>query len=192
MSTMVLGAFTDRRQANEVIDELEREGARSEDFSLIAQGHIEERESQQQTGSASTGRDAGRGAATGGTIGGVAGLIAGAFATAGLFVAGPFAILMGLGLVGLTTVVGGAVGALAGGLVGALVGLGVPRQTAEHYDMVVQNGGVVLGIEDSDVPQERLMAVMNQHGAQEVHPLNHVEISQQDKQQMQQQQQRSS
>lgn len=89
----------------------------------------------------SSGEAAGWGAGIGAVIGGLI-AVASLGVPGGIFVAGPFAALVG----------GAAAGALGGGLVGALVGLGVPEDRAKTYEERIQRGGIVVAAE---VPTQR-------------------------------------
>lgn len=178
MTKLIIGAFPDKREANEAIVELEEAGVTQEDFSIIAQENMEETSNAEgDKRKSATDRAAGSGAAVGGVAGGLAGLISGAVATAGMFVAGPVVLLAGLGWVALTTVGGGVIGATAGGVVGALVGLGIPQETARHHESVLKAGGILLGTEDNAASEQEIRECYEAHGAEQIAVVEHRNIS---------------
>lgn len=177
MAKLVIGAFPDRKEANEAVMDLEDAGVPMDDFSVIGQEDADKTGNFKDTMSESTtGKVTGGGAAVGGAAGGLAGLIAGAVATAGMFVAGPVVLLAGLGWVALATVTGGAVGAAAGGIVGALVGLGIPEETAKHHESVIKAGGVLLGVEDNEASENEIRECFEKHGAEQIAVVEHATI----------------
>jgi len=172
MAKLIFGAFPDRGEADKAIMELEQAGVPRDDFSAIGQS-----EAVAKNPVADLPKDVTTsGVAVGGTVGGLAGLITGAAAVTGMFVAGPVAVLAGLGWVALTTVAGGAVGAVAGGLVGALVSLGIPEETAERQQAIVQTGGVLIGVEDNKVSEEEVRKCFEQHGAEQIVVIEHAKL----------------
>lgn len=168
MAKLTLGAFADRTQADEAIQALEKAGVQQDDFSLI----MEETKGRESV----TGRRAGEAATTGGIVGGLAGLTFGAITVAGMLVAGPVALLAGLGWIGLTTVTGGAVGVAAGGIVGALTGLGMSEAAARRHEAILRSGGVLVGAEDRHVNSSDIRKIMNEHAAEEVAEVDHEAI----------------
>jgi uncharacterized membrane protein len=167
MTKLVLGAFADREDADAAIKELEQAGVPQSDFSLIAQ------EIKQPSVVERTAEDT---AAAGGAIGGLAGLTLGAITTAGMLVAGPAALLAGLGWIALTTVAGGAAGAAAGGIVGALIGLGVPEDTARQHESIVKAGGILLGVEDNEVSESEIRDCFERNGAEHISTVEHNKV----------------
>ncbi len=178
MAKLVIGAFPDRKEANEAIVELSDAGVPMEDFSIIGQGGTDKTGNfKDKLSESATGRMAEGGTAVGGVTGGLAGLIAGAITTAGMFVAGPVIVLVGLGWLALATVTGGAVGAAVGGIVGALVGLGIPEETAKHHESVINAGGVLLGAEDSELSEHEIRECFERHGAEQIAAVEHNEVA---------------
>lgn len=173
MATMTLGAFADRNQADEAIVALEKAGVQKDDFSLVME---ERKEGGGDGATKGTERSAAGTATAGGIVGGLAGLTLGAIATAGMLVAGPVALLAGLGWIGLTTVTGGAVGAAAGGIVGALTGLGMSESEAKRHESIIKDGGVLIGAEDKHVSSSDIRKIMDDHAAEEVSEVNHEAI----------------
>lgn len=168
MAKLTLGAFAGRAQADEAIRALEQAGVKQDDFSLI----MEEAEGR----GPAMGSRAGKAATTGGIVGGLAGLTFGAITVAGTLVTGPLALLVGLGWISLTTVTGGAVGAVAGGLVGALMSLGMSEAAARQHEAILRAGGVLVGAEDKHVGSSDIRKIMDEHGAEEVAEVDHEAI----------------
>lgn len=164
MAKIMLGAFEGIEDADAALFELEHLGYRPHQISVISS----HKEYQGKTSDAAEG--AVEGAKTGGIIGGLAGILAGVGivpALAGLFIAGPITGWLGLaGLAG-TTVAGAVTGAVAGGLIGALVKAGVPRETAEYYNRVVTEGGVLLGVSNELISTD-VQAVFEKHNAKNI------------------------
>jgi len=167
MAKLVLGAFSNRDDADKAIRELEAAGVPKNDFSLIAQ------DTKMASAPVRTAEDI---AATGGAVGGLAGLALGAITTAGMLVAGPAALLAGLGWIALTTVAGGAAGAAAGGIVGALVGLGVPESTAKQQESIINSGGILLGVEDNEVSESEIRDCFEDHDAEHITVVEHGKV----------------
>jgi hypothetical protein len=80
---------------------------------------------------------------------------AGLFALAGLS-------LSGLGLLAagplVAALAGGGVGAMVGSLVGGLVGYGFPEESAKAYELVLQEGGVAIGVQPHDAADGGVIA----------------------------------
>jgi NAD/NADP transhydrogenase alpha subunit len=156
MAKLIMAAFVNRSDADEAITELEQADVPGSDFSLIAQ---ESRSVQSPLHSA---EDL---ATAGGVVGGLAGLTLGAITTAGMLVAGPAALLAGLGWIALT--------ATAGGVVGALVGLGIPEHIARQHESIVSAGGVLIGVEDTEVSESEIRDCFGSHEAKHIIIIEH-------------------
>lgn len=177
MTKLAIGAFPDLDQANNAVLELEEAGVPQKDFSIIGQETSEKAENfKDRAAETLTGKVAGGSAAVGGVAGGLTGLIAGAIATAGMFVAGPVVLLAGLGWVALATVTGTAVGTAAGGIAGALVGLGIPEDTAKQQESVIEEGGVIIGVEDIEASESEIRKCFEKNGAENVAVIEHKDI----------------
>jgi hypothetical protein len=89
------------------------------------------------------------GAGAGGAIGAALGWLAGigSLAIPGI---GPFVAAGPI----LATLGGAAVGAAAGGVTGALVGLGIPENKAQHYEVKLKKGNILLSVHCEDDEQE--------------------------------------
>lgn len=164
---MLIGAIRDPDHADMAISDLEKAGYSAEELSVIAQEKI--REGRDHVDAAMEG--AAEGATTGTVVGGLAGLLVGAGlfpGLAGLLIGGPIVAALGLTGMAATTAAGAITGALAGGLIGALVKLGVPEATAEAYNEIVEEGGVVIGVplgsDDGANPRD----ILERHGAESI------------------------
>jgi hypothetical protein len=104
------------------------------------------------------------GAGVGGAVGGALGAAGAAVAAVGttlvipplgIALAGPLAAaLAGLGA-----------GALTGGLVGALVGAGMSEYRARHFEKMMKEGNIVVGVTADTEPERRnIIEVLEKHG----------------------------
>ncbi len=162
MSKTVLGVFDSNDQAERAVDELQRQGFKTDEISIVA------RES-----TARDGREGGRGTrgreddmgslsggiATGGALGGAAGLLAsmGALAIPGIgpiVAAGPIAAVLG--------------GAATGGLAGGLIDWGIPEESGQRYQERVKEGKIVAMVRSSDDKVEEAANIFRRHGARDV------------------------
>ncbi|WP_379136378.1 general stress protein [Paenibacillus sp. sgz500958] len=142
MTKKIAGIFDTEQEATRAIEGLQRHGIRNEDISVVTRDRDEMRSISDETGTMAP-EGVATGAATGGVVGGIAGLLAGigALAIPGIgpiLAAGPIA----------ATLTGAAVGAGAGGLVGGLVGLGIPEDEAHEYESYVDQGKVLVLVDD--------------------------------------------
>lgn len=148
MSKMILASFSDDRDADRAVSELESEGFDPSQISLITQ-KTDGSDDASEKDSNVVAEGAATGAGTGAAVGGLAGLLAGAGlipAITGLLIGGPIAAALGATGVVATAISGAATGAVAGGLIGAVTNLGVSEEIARSYDEVVQSGGIILGV----------------------------------------------
>ncbi|MED0665423.1 general stress protein [Pseudobacillus badius] len=134
----IVGVYDDHTEAVEAIEELKRQGYRSDEISVISKER-DDIEYVEETTDTKAEEGAATGAATGGILGGLAGVAAGAGALAipgigPIVAAGPI-------VAGLT---GAAAGAGAGGLTGALIGLGIPEEDADRYNEYVKEGKMLV------------------------------------------------
>lgn len=140
----VVGAYDTEMEAVEVIEDLQRQGYRNEEISVVSKDKKEVEQVTEETGTQAA-EGAAAGAAAGGALGGLGGVLAGlgALAIPGIgpiVAAGPIAA-------GLT---GAAAGAGVGGLTGALVGLGVPEDEARDYETQFKEGRILVLLEDDE------------------------------------------
>jgi hypothetical protein len=171
MAKIMLGAFENIDDADAALYELDTLGYKPHQISVISS----RKEYSGRT--ADTAEGAIEGAKTGGIIGGLAGILAGVGiipALAGLFIAGPITGWLGLAGLASTAVAGAVTGAVAGGLIGALVKAGVPRETAEYYNRIVTEGGVLLGVSNELIGSDVQM-VFEKHNARNIQVMDMAE-----------------
>ena len=146
MAKKVVGYYDTETAAIEAIEDLKRQGYRSDDISVISKSKEEAATVTDETDT-NVAEGAVTGAATGGALGGLGGVLAGlgALAIPGI---GPV-VAAGPIVAGLT---GAAAGAGVGGLAGALIGMGIPEDEAKRYNEYFEAGKIlVLVDEDSRV-----------------------------------------
>lgn len=143
MTNKIVGIFDTEKEATRAIEGLHSHGITNDEISVITRDRDELKNIADDTGTMAP-EGVATGAATGGVIGGVAGLLAGigALAIPGIgpiLAAGPIA----------ATLTGAAVGAGAGGLIGGLIGLGIPEEEAREYEGYVDNGKILVLVDDN-------------------------------------------
>lgn len=153
MTRTVVGSFDRLRIAQSVARELQDDGFREREISVIASNV----EADGVPGADSISHAA-TGAMTGGLVGGTAGLVVSMLGVAipGLgpvLAAGPF----------LAALSGAGVGAAAGGLVGDLTEEGVPEEHALYYAETVRRGGALVAVRTDDARGERAAEIMRAH-----------------------------
>ncbi len=157
----VIGLFEQSRNANDLVDELQKEGFAKSQIGLVARHEVFKEHGMD----VSTGTSVG--AITGATTGGIAGLLIG-FGTlaipviGGIVAAGELLTVIG------ATVLGMAGGALAGGLIGSLSALGLEEARARTYSEAVTAGHIMVTVQ---TPQERVQEVselMTRYNAVEI------------------------
>lgn len=138
----VAGSYQTENEAIEAIEELKREGYRSEEISVLTKDKREAENITEETGT-HAGEGAATGALAGGALGGLGGVLAGigALAIPGI---GPI-VAAGPIVAGLT---GAAAGAGVGGLAGALIGMGIPEDEAQEYETQFNEGNILVLVED--------------------------------------------
>lgn len=171
-TTMVIGVFSEREDAENAIDELHDLDFEAKDISIMTKSPEEAHIIEGNTGSPIAEGTA-TGAATGGVIGGIAGLLVGLGAIAipgfgALLIGGPLAGALGLTGAAATTVSGAVTGALAGGLFGALVSLGIPEEDARVYEEHLQQGGILIAVPVSERYMSEVRRILSDHNAQRV------------------------
>ncbi|MDE4083930.1 general stress protein [Planococcus maritimus] len=143
----VVGSYGTEMEAVEVIEDLQRQGYRDEDISVLSKDKRDVEHITEETGT-QAGEGAAAGAATGGALGGLGGILAGlgALAIPGIgpiVAAGPIA----------AGLAGAAAGAGVGGIAGALIGLGVPEEEAKSYEAQFKEGRILILLEDDETNQ---------------------------------------
>ena len=143
---MVIAVFRSRLNAKRAFDMLHTLGYSESEINVMMSDKTRSRYySDPEEVRFDTQSSASEGAAIGGAVGTAVGATLAAVAAIGtsllipglgLVIAGPLAAALA----------GGGAGAVAGGLVGALVGLGIPQDNAQAYEVVLREGGVVIGV----------------------------------------------
>ncbi|HSW48230.1 MAG TPA: general stress protein [Candidatus Saccharimonadales bacterium] len=172
MAKMVFGIFQQRENAESAINELESEGFKTKDISIMMNDREDAKVIADNTG-ASVGNGAASGAATGAVLGGLAGLLVGMGAIAipglgALLIGGPLATALGLTGTAAATASGAATGLLAGGLIGALVNLGVPESDARVYEQSIKSGAILVAVPARLGEHREASAVLRENGAEQV------------------------
>ncbi|MEO6509212.1 MAG: general stress protein [Patescibacteria group bacterium] len=172
MSSMVIGVFSNRTNAESALEELKDTGYNAKDISIVMKDTAEAQEVASSTGSNVAG-GAATGATTGGVIGALAGLLVGIGAIAipglgALLIGGPIAAALGLGGAAASTVSGAVTGALAGGLLGALMGLGIPEEDAKVYEQRVQAGGILVAVPARTGEGTEAREILENNGAEQI------------------------
>jgi hypothetical protein len=168
-NTAVYGIFPTQSAAENAISQLEREGFKSSEVSVLfsspegTQDFAHENSTKAPEGAAA-------GGVSGATIGGVLGWLVGigslAIPGVGPFVAaGP---IMGM-------LAGAGVGGALGTLTGALVGMGIPEYEAKRYESRINDGGVLLSVMVTDKEwEEKARNILESTGAEDVSKKNEV------------------
>lgn len=142
---MITASFRNHSDAAAAMDWLNAHGYRSSDVNVLMTDATRRWYDENAEGKVDAGTHATEGMGVGGAIGTMVGAAVGAIAAIGTSIAIP-----GLGLVVagpiMAALAGGGAGAVAGGVVGGLVGLGIPESNAKAYEVVLREGGVVLGV----------------------------------------------
>jgi uncharacterized membrane protein len=169
MTHTILGIFSERTDAEEAINHLEKDGYNPKNISIVMKDSGERTELESNTG-ANVAGGALSGATTGAVIGGIAGLLAGTVmpVLGGFLIAGPIGAALGLTGAAATTVSGAATGAVAGGLLGALVSLGVPEETAKVYEDRVNAGGILVAVPAEENRVDEVKDILTEFNAEDV------------------------
>lgn len=150
---IIVGAYSSKEKAINVINDLKDAGYRSEDISVIGKDVDDDDFIHEETEEKVSKSTAG-GAISGGILGGVGGWLAGVtvLTVTGigpLIVAGPIAMTLS-GLV---------LGAGAGGLIGSLIGLGLTEEEALEYEERIKQGDYLIIVKDEK--DDNLRKIMN-------------------------------
>jgi hypothetical protein len=172
MNRVVIGLFSETRNAQNAINEMEKMGLDPKNISLVMRDEGKARILSKDTG-AHVVEGTTKGAVVGAMLGGLAGFLVatgvlGATGVGALFIAGPLATALGLTGTAATTVSGAATGALAGGLVGALVGIGIPREDAKMYEQRIAEGGILVAVPALDKEVNEVKEIFNEWGGEEI------------------------
>ncbi|WP_081953998.1 general stress protein [Paenibacillus sp. FSL R5-0345] len=160
MNKRIVGVFAAEYEASRAIEELKRQGCRTEDISIIARNSESADTLRDESGTQAP-EGIATGAATGGLLGGLTGLLMGigALAIPGIgpiIAAGPLAAMLA----------GAAIGAGSGGLVGGLIGLGIPEEEAKRYDNYVGEGHILVMVDvEGERKEEEVKRIFVQHNS---------------------------
>ena len=151
----IVGIFTNEENAVRAIENLKTQGYEDDEISIVTKDEERFNAIQDRTGVDvdNENDDMGgtmAGAAAGGTIGGIGGLLLGlgALAIPGvgpIVAAGPIA----------STIVGALAGGAVGGIAGALVDYGVSEDDAKEYEERVNQGDIMVLVDDPDDDERR-------------------------------------
>lgn len=162
-NTAAFGIYHDEGTLRNGIQELERNGFRVTDISVLYPENVGTKDLAHEKGSKAP-EGATAGAGTGAVVGGVLGWLAGVGAIAipgvGPFLAaGPImGALAGMGAGGAT-----------GGLVGALAGAGIPEYEAKRYEGLVKHGGILISVHcDNSEWTSKAKNILERTGAEDV------------------------
>ncbi len=150
-----VGTFPNRAQALQALERLRASGFAMERVSVLTRQHSEGEKLADAEVKDALGTRAAEGGAAGAGAGGLAGGLAGLLVGVGALTIPGIGPVVTAGTVGAALAAalgGGAVGAAAGGLVGALAGWGVPKDRAEAFLPVIEQGGYLV-IVDGDREQ---------------------------------------
>lgn len=161
-----VGVFSNRRDAEEALRELNHGGFPMDRVSVIAKNagdrdmagaDVRDVNDNEADEGAKTG------AIAGGALGGITGLLVGlgALAIPGI---GPVMLAGATATAIATTLSGTAIGAAAGGLIGALIGLGIPEDKARVYSDRVARGDYLVVVDGTDDDIRRAEAILNRRG----------------------------
>jgi hypothetical protein len=167
---LLVGMFSDRRNAEKAYEALKDAGYESDEINVImtSEGHSRHFKDEKKDDSTEMGNKALEGTGTGAAIGGVTGGIAGAIAALGTNL-----IIPGLGLVVLGPLAAGLAGAgaggLTGGIIGALVGAGIPKEKASLFREGLESGNIVIAVHPHNATDaEEVASNWRSHSATEV------------------------
>jgi hypothetical protein len=150
----VVGVFADHQQADRAVEELHRQGFRTDQIGVAA---LDPDNAYATNKGAKAGIGAATGAAAGAGVGGLValGILAGVIPGIGPAIAGGTLAMI------LANAAGGA--AIAG-LAGALVGLGIPDAEAKHYEGEFKAGRTVITIQNVGARYEEAWAILHRFG----------------------------
>jgi hypothetical protein len=160
MAKLVLGAFEDLEQADQVIKELGKAGVPDKDFSLVANAD-------EATTTAWVTEDS---FVVGGVVGGLAGLGLGALMVTSTLRPGVAPLLIGFCWIIFSAVACGA----AGSIIGALLSTAIPRNLSRHEETPPTTfGSALLGVEDTNASEDEIRNSFAKYGAGQVATVQH-------------------
>lgn len=172
MSSTIFGVFSSQNDAEELVNDLAKQGFSAEKISVIAkEGIIKDNNPSMLENVAN--RTAG-GLTAGGLVGGLTGLLVGigALAVPGLgaiLIGGPLAAALGVTGATATAVSAAATGAFAGGLLGAFGAIGLPKETVQVYEEKLREGAVIIAVVVESTETENVKTMFSDKHAEQVH-----------------------
>ncbi len=162
-NTAAFGIYRDEATLKNGIQELERNGFRVTDISILYPENVGNKDfGHVKATKAPEGATAGAG--TGAVVGGVLGWLAGvgALAIPGV---GPF---LAAGPI-MAALAGAGAGGATGGLIGALAGAGIPEYEAKRYEGLIRNGGILASVHcDNSEWTSKAKDILERTGAEDV------------------------
>jgi len=139
----IVGYYDTESEAIDAIEDLKRQGYRTEDISVISKSRSDVDTITDETG-ANVAEGAVTGAAAGGALGGIGGVLAGL----GALVIPGIGPIVGAGPI-VAGITGAAAGAGVGGLTGALIGMGIPEDEANRYNEQFESGKILIMVDEN-------------------------------------------
>ncbi len=167
----MLGVFSDRGNAEEVISELEAQDYNPQDISFVMKDRVQAQDMSDDTGAGDVVGGAASGATTGAVVGGIGGFLAGTVlpGLAGFLIGGPIGAALGLTGVAATTVSGATTGAVAGGLIGALTEVfDLSDDEAQVYEQRINEGGILVAVPVRKGDEDEVRSVMEEYEADNI------------------------
>ncbi len=156
MSSVVVGTFDSRDQAERSVQELRNKGFDREISVVARDEHQGDSSELSMRGDTDSTMD---GISTGGVLGGIAGLAVGAGAL----------VIPGIGpLIAAGPIAGLLSGAITGGIAGGLIDWGVPAEESRHYEEDVRQGKTLVSVHSSSAKLDDAAHILRQHGANNV------------------------
>lgn len=155
---VVVGVFTDRAQAYQVIHDLHLAGFHDEQIGFIAREQLDHSTENTEVTEPLPGYEIEKATRPGAVAGGVVGGLAGA--AVALLIPG-----LGPALAGgiLATIGGAAVGAATGGFIGTLIEVGIPEEDARRYNEDIYSGRTIVIVQADDNPMEAFRILKQDH-----------------------------
>lgn len=187
--TVVIARYCDLERARQAVDELRRLGVPQKELSVVSSGdYYPEKDFRIIDGAYLDDTDSSL--EKGAEAGAVAGAAGGALLGLGAVVLPGVGALWVAGAVLLGAITGMSTGALAGGTIGVLMELGFSKNQAEDMSTGLDEGHVIVMVEDTSVPKDQLHEALTAHRPEallvkdvahsEKHPVDegHIEIDQ--------------
>lgn len=163
MSKTIVGIFDNHSSAEKAARQLDSNGLKSSDISILAKESNDSEENFTKD-SSSTMRtnpndNVSDGVMTGTVLGGLAGLLIGVGSV----------VIPGLGVIAAAgPIVGLLSGAVTGGVVGGLVDLGIPEEESREYENEIKSGKTLLSMKATDSNIDKISSILKDYGASKV------------------------